>query len=105
MKATLLILAAVVLALPAHARGNVEAGKAKSTACAACHGADGVSLVAFFPKLAGQHPDYLVHALKEYRSGKRKNPTMAEQVKNLSDEDIEDLAAYFSSQKGLTIKY
>jgi cytochrome c553 len=105
MKATLLILAAVVLSLQAHARGNVEAGKAKSAVCAACHGADGVSLVALFPKLAGQHPDYLVHALKDYRSGKRKNPTMAEQAKNLSDEDIEDLAAYFSSQKGLVVKY
>jgi cytochrome c553 len=105
MKATLLILAAVVLALPAHARGNVDAGKAKSAACAACHGADGVSQIALFPKLAGQHPDYLVHALEAYRSGKRKNPTMAEQAKNLSDAEIADLAAYFSSQKGLTVKY
>jgi cytochrome c553 len=105
MKATLLVLAAVALALPAHARGNVEAGKAKSAACAACHGTEGVSKVAFFPKLAGQHPDYLAHALKEYKSGKRKNPTMAEQAKNLSDTDIADLAAYFSSQKGLSVKY
>ncbi len=107
MKTSPIVLAAVlVFALPAHAsKGNAEAGKAKSTACAACHGEDGVSKIPSFPKLAGQHRDYLVHALKEYQSGKRKNPIMAEQVKNLSDADMADLAAWFSAQKGLSIKY
>ena len=106
MKATLLVAStALVLALPAQARGNVEAGKAKSTVCAACHGAEGVSTVPSFPKLAGQNPDYLVHSLQAYKSGKRKNPIMAEQAKNLSDADIADLAAYFSAQKGLSVKY
>ena len=107
MKTTLLILATVALSLtqPLHAAGNFKAGKAKSTTCAACHGADGVSLIPSFPKLAGQHRDYLVQALKDYKAGKRKNPTMAEQVKNLSDADMADLAAYFSAQKGLIIKY
>ena len=107
MKRTVFILAVVALGatLPTHAKGNVEAGKAKSAACAACHGEDGVSTVPSFPKLAGQHRDYLVQALKDYKSGKRKNPIMAGQVGNLSDEDMADLAAYFAAQKGLSVKY
>jgi cytochrome c553 len=107
MKTTLFILAAVALgfSLPVHAKGNYEAGKAKSTTCAACHGADGVSTVPSFPKLAGQHRDYLYHSLKDYKSGKRKNPIMAGQVQALSDADMLDLAMYFSKQKGLTLKY
>ena len=107
MKKTLFILTAVALgfSLPVHAKGNYEAGKAKSTTCAACHGADGVSTVPSFPKLAGQHRDYLYHALKDYKSGKRTNPIMAGQVQTLSDADMLDLAMYFSKQKGLTLKY
>ena len=107
MKTPLFILAAVALAasLPVHAKGNYEAGKAKSTSCAACHGAEGVSAVPSFPTLAGQHRDYLYHSLKDYKSGKRNNPLMAEQVKALSDADMLDLAMYYSKQKGLTLKY
>ncbi|WP_296749959.1 cytochrome c [Thiobacillus sp.] len=107
MKKTLLILAAVALgtSLAAQAKGDYEAGKAKSATCAACHGVDGISEVASFPKLAGQHRDYLYHVLKDYQSGKRKNPIMAGQVQNLSDTDMLDLAMYFSKQKGLTLKY
>jgi cytochrome c553 len=107
MKKTMFILAAVALgfSLPGHAKGNLEAGKAKSAACAACHGADGVSSIPSFPKLAGQQRDYLYHAMKDYKSGKRNNPIMAEQVKNLSDADMLDLAMYFSKQKGLILKY
>jgi len=107
MKKTWLILAAIALGTSptAHAKGDYEAGKAKSATCAACHGADGVSAVASFPKLAGEHRDYLYQALKDYRSGKRKNPIMAGQVQNLSDTDMLDLAMYFSKQKGLTLKY
>ena len=107
MKKTLFILAAVALgfSLPVNAKGNYEAGKAKSTTCAGCHGADGVSSIPSFPKLAGQHHDYLYQALKDYKSGKRKNPIMAEQVGKLSDADMLDLAMYFSQQKGLSVKY
>jgi len=107
MKKTMFILAAVALgfSLPVHAKGNYEAGKAKSTVCAGCHGADGISSIASFPKLAGQHSDYLYHALKDYKAGKRKNPIMAGQVESLSDEDMQDLATYFSKQKGLNRKY
>lgn len=107
MKKTLFILAAVALgfSLPVHAKGNYEAGKAKSTACAACHGAEGVSAVPSFPKLAGQHRDYLYHSLKDYKSGKRNNPIMAGQVQTLSDADMLDLSLFFSRQKGLNLKY
>jgi len=107
MKTPLFILAAVALgtSLPLHAKGNYEAGKAKSASCAACHGAEGVSAVPSFPTLAGQHRDYLYHSLKDYKSGKRNNPLMAEQVKALSDADMLDLAMFFSKQKGLTLKY
>lgn len=107
MKKTLFILAAVALgfSLQAHARGSYEAGKAKSTTCAACHGAEGVSAVPSFPTLAGQHRDYLYHSLKDYKSGKRNNPIMAGQVQTLSDADMQDLALFFSKQKGLELKY
>jgi len=107
MKTTLLILATVALgvSLPVHAEGNYEAGKAKSTTCAACHGPDGNSTVPSFPKLAGQHRDYLLQALHEYKIGKRTNPIMGAQVQALSDTDMEDLTTYFSEQKGLTLKY
>ncbi len=81
--------------------GNVEAGKEKAKACAACHGADGNSTSADFPKLAGQHADYLVKSLQGYKSGTRKNPIMAPMGTNLSQRDIEDLAAYYSNQPGL----
>lgn len=107
-KTTLFVLAAaaVAVALPAYAgQGSYEAGKSKSASCAACHGADGVSQIPAFPVLAGQHQDYLYQALKDYKSGKRANPIMAEQVKTLSDADLRDLAAYFSRQKGLKLKY
>ena len=103
-KVVLIVLAA--MALPAYATtGNADAGKAKSTACAACHGPDGNSPTPMFPRLAGQHKDYLYHSLKAYKSGKRKNPIMAAQVQNLSLTDMADLAAYYSKQKGLVIKY
>lgn len=107
MKKTLFILAAVALgaSLPVHAKGNYEAGKAKSTTCAACHGEDGNSTVPSFPKLAGQERDYLYHALRDYKLGKRNNPLMAGQVEALTDADMLDLALYYSRQKGLYLKY
>lgn len=80
------------------------AGREKSKTCAACHGPDGNSPSAEFPKLAGQHYDYLVKVLNDYKSGQRKNPIMAPQAANLSRRDIADLAAYFSTQQGLQVK-
>ena len=87
----------------AHA-GNPDAGKEKSKTCAACHGPDGNSAAADFPKLAGQHYDYLLKTLKDYKSGERKNAIMAPQVANLSQRDLEDLAAFYSAQRGLVTR-
>lgn len=85
----------------AGAAADAAAGKAKSVTCAACHGADGNSATGDFPRLAGQHPDYLLRALLDYKLGHRKNPIMQGQAANLSRQDMMDLAAWFSSQTGL----
>ncbi|MFP5418537.1 MAG: c-type cytochrome [Gammaproteobacteria bacterium] len=107
MKKTLFILAALALgcSMQAQAKGSYEAGKAKSTSCAGCHGPMGVSATPSFPTLAGQHRDYLYHSLKDYKSGKRTNPIMAGQVQTLTETDMLDLATFFSQQTGLTLKY
>ena len=79
--------------------GDAAAGKTKASVCAGCHGIDGNSTNPQWPKLAGQHETYLVIAIKAYQSGARKNPMMAPMVAGLSDEDIQDLAAYYASQE------
>src|SRR5215218_8836263 len=101
-----LLIVAVALALSTAAQaGDAAAGKEKAKVCAACHGENGISQVPDFPKLAGQHYDYLVRAMTDYKSGVRKNPIMAGQVANLKMADIDDLAAYFASQQALVTKY
>ena len=82
------------------ADGNFEAGKQKAQVCAACHGANGISTSDQFPILAGQYYDYLVQALHEYKDGARKNPIMGNMAAGLSDQDIKDLATYFSTLPG-----
>ncbi|MDB5811664.1 MAG: cytochrome [Betaproteobacteria bacterium] len=104
MTKLLMIAAALTFGTLAYA-ADPAAGKEKSKVCAACHGENGNSQAPDFPKLAGQHGDYLVRALTDYKSGVRKNPIMAGQVANLKREDIADLAAYYSSQQGLATKY
>ena len=69
-----------------------------STVCAACHGTDGNSVITLNPKLAGQHPEYLVKQLAEFKSGKRANAVMSGMAAMLSDEDMKGVANYFSSQ-------
>lgn len=81
-------------------KGDPVRGKQLSTTCAACHGADGNGTVPEFPRIAGQYADYMVHAMKAYKSGERTNPVMVGIVAGLSEQDIEDLAAFFSRQKG-----
>jgi cytochrome c553 len=85
---------------------DIEAGKKKAAeVCAACHGPDGNSPAPAFPKLAGQHASYLAKTLNEYKSGTRQDPVMAGMAAALSKEDIENVAAYFATQKGLQTKY
>jgi cytochrome c553 len=98
-----LFLAGVVLAasFAANAAGNAEKGKEKAAqVCVACHGADGNKpSTPDQPILAGQHYDYLVRALTDYKSGRRTNPIMKGFAAPLSKQEIEDLAAWFASQK------
>ena len=100
-----IVIAAGVLGLAlaaggAAARGNAEAGKAKAAqVCGACHGPEGNKPSApDQPVLAGQYYDYLVRALSDYKSGKRQNPIMQGFAASLSKQDIQDVAAWFSSQ-------
>lgn len=77
--------------------GDAEAGKAKSATCAGCHGPAGISSNTMWPNLAGQKEGYLVKQMKAFRDGTRNDPLMAPMAKPLSDSDIENIAAYFSS--------
>ncbi|MGZ4970069.1 MAG: c-type cytochrome [Methylobacter sp.] len=82
-----------------HAEGNINAGKQKSASCASCHGDNGNSMVATFPKLAQQHSSYLVKQLHEFKDGTRNNPMMSAIAMTLSDEDMSDVSAYYATQK------
>ena len=95
----LAIAASLFACAPVYAAGDAAAGKAKSAVCAACHGADGNSLNPEWPTLAGQLPTYLVEQLRAFQQGLRQNQMMAPMVKNLSEQDMQDLAAYFASQE------
>lgn len=77
--------------------GDIDAGKAKSASCVGCHGANGISANPLWPNLAGQKRAYLVKQLKAFRDGKRSDPMMTPMAKPLSNADIENLAAYYSS--------
>lgn len=100
-KVLMLVLTGLAVSVAASAwaeGGNAEAGKTKSATCAACHGADGNSVNPEWPKLAGQHPGYIMKQLTNFKNDQRVNPTMTPMAKPLSDADMADLAAYFSSQ-------
>ncbi len=88
----------LVLAAPSLA-ADIDAGKAKAATCAACHGADGISPNDLWPNLAGQKEGYLKKQMKDFRDGKRSDPMMTPMAKPLSDDDIANLAAYYSSLK------
>jgi cytochrome c553 len=79
--------------------GDAAAGKAKAESCVSCHGMGGRSTNPNNPNLAGQKKNYLVKALKAYRSGDRKDPMMNTLTAGLTDDDIENIAEYYSSQK------
>ena len=81
------------------AQGDAAAGQAKAALCATCHGNDGNSQLAINPKLAGQSAKYMVKQLMDFKSGARPGPTMVAMVAALSDEDMEDIAAWYASQE------
>jgi cytochrome c553 len=78
--------------------GDAASGQSKAAACGACHGANGISTNDAWPSLAGQKQAYLATQLKAYREGTRTDALMSPMAKPLSDQDIQDLAAYFSTQ-------
>jgi cytochrome c553 len=100
-QAVLLAMLLATLPFSLAADGDPATGKEKSAVCQACHGLDGKSVDPSYPNLAGQHESYLVKAMADYRAGRRTDPIMGPMAINLSDQDIEDLAAWYASQEGL----
>jgi cytochrome c553 len=94
----LVLIAAGCCVAPVHAADLANGQDKAKQICAACHGLDGNSQVADYPKLAGQYPDYLAKALRDYKSGARKNPIMAGMAAPLTPKDIDDVAAYYAQQ-------
>jgi cytochrome c553 len=98
MKKVLIVCGLVLGCASGALAGDASAGKGKTLVCSACHGADGNSAAATFPKLAGQNEKYLVKQMMDIKSGARPVPTMAGQLDNMSDEDLADIAAWYASQ-------
>ncbi len=96
---TVLVVMGMMVAGGAQAAGDAEAGQARAALCIACHGPGGNSLNPMWPKLAGQHPNYIIKQLESFKAGERKDPMMAPMAAALDDKARADLAAYFSSQK------
>jgi cytochrome c553 len=101
------LLVALLLPFAAAAKGNVAEGQKKAETCKACHGEGGLKPIqADYPVIGGQHREYLVAALQQYKAGKRKNASMNGFAAALKPQDIDDLAAYFASQRSpLNNKY
>jgi cytochrome c553 len=100
------VLAVALVSVPALA-ADIEQGRIKAEqVCAACHGKDGNTPIdPSYPRLAGQHKDFLERALLDYRSDARKNPIMAANAKQLTRDDVRNVAAYYASLPGvLTVK-
>jgi len=95
-KLLLAVLACSVIGATASA-ADIEAGKAKSATCAACHGGAGISPTPIWPNLAGQKEQYLLAQLKAFKDGTRQNASMGPMVAGLSEEDMANLAAYYAS--------
>jgi len=81
------------------AKGNISAGKEKARACQVCHGEGGHSTKSTYPILAGQHAEYIQKQLRAFKAGTRKDPIMNGMAAPLSDQDIEDVAAFFQSNR------
>mgnify|MGYP001812887737 CR=1 FL=1 len=99
-KALISLLALFTVTATAQAAGDAEAGKTKAQACFSCHGVNGNSVNPIWPKLAGQHADYIAKQLADFKAGDQRNdPLMMGQVMSLSPQDMADLAAFFTKQK------
>lgn len=99
-KALLLLSCALLISFSVHAAGDIEAGKSKSAKCVACHGMNGKVSIPTYPHLAGQNEVYLDYSMHAYKKGERTGNManiMSVYVQKLSDQDIADLAAYYSS--------
>lgn len=96
----LTVLAATLLGTTVvHAAGDAaKAAPVATTLCAACHGADGNSVITMNPKLAGQHPEYITKQLTDFKSGERSNPVMSGMAATLTPEDMVNMGAYFAAQ-------
>ena len=100
VRPSLFAVLSLALLLPMAAQaGDPARGQQLSEACVACHGADGNSVNPEWPKIAGQHADYIYKQLMDYKSGRRENALMAGQVANLDEQDMRDLGAYFARQQ------
>ena len=102
MVKTIVLVAGISLSLlagSAIAAGDAAAGKAKAGVCAGCHGANGISMIPMYPNLAGQKEAYTVKQLKAFKNKTRVDPVMAGMTAGLTDEDMNNLAAYYESLK------
>lgn len=104
MKRTFIACTAILVtgtSITAWAEASLERGKEKAAqVCAACHTVEGVSQNPMFPNIGGQYQDYMLHALQAYKSGARQNPIMLGIVSALSEQDMEDVTAYYAAQPG-----
>ena len=98
---TISIMAVLLLSLQGQVvqAGDAAAGQAKAAVCGGCHGATGISVAPNNPNLAGQHEQYLIKAINDYKSGKRDDAAMKAMVGTLSDDDVKNVAAYYAAQK------
>jgi cytochrome c553 len=103
-KAIVTSCAALLLWAGASFAADLNAGQAKvKEVCQACHGMDGNSTTADYPRLGGQYPTYLAKALRDYKSGARKNPIMLGFAQGLTRQDIDNVAAYYASQPAVVV--
>ena len=97
MRSGLICILALLAAGPAWAEGDAERGQSMSALCSACHGPDGISVNPLWPSLAGQQELYLAKAIRDYRDGVRVDVSMQPFVAGLTEQEVEDLAAYYAS--------
>jgi cytochrome c553 len=96
---SLVLITLSLCVITAEAKGNVEEGRNKARACQVCHGQGGRSTNPTYPRLVGQHAKYIVKQLKAFKAGTRKDPIMNGMASTLTEQDMEDVAAFFESNQ------